>query len=123
MIGVRDVEKSFGMVMVLLGLAATAIGAFASLFAENEFQIMQFIPVFVVPQFFFSGLISLDTIPLGLGVLSKIMPVYYACDALRVVLVKGGGFTDVLLQMGVLFGFIILFSFANILALKKHRRL
>ena len=111
------------LVMVLLGLAATAIGAFASLFAENEFQIMQFIPVFVVPQFFFSGLISLDTIPLGLGVLSKIMPVYYACDALRVVLVKGGGFADVLLQMGVLVGFIVLFSFANILALKKHRRL
>ncbi len=111
------------LVMVLLGLAATAIGAFASIFAENEFQIMQFIPVFVVPQFFFSGMISLDTIPLGLGVLSRIMPVYYACDALREVLVKGAGFVDVLPQMGVLCGFVGLFSIANILALKKHRRL
>lgn len=111
------------LVMVLIGLAATAIGAFASIFAENEFQIMQFIPVVVVPQFFFTGLISLDTIPLGLGVLSRIMPVYYACDALRVVLVRGGGFVDILPQLGMLAGFIALFSAANVLALKKHRRL
>ena len=111
------------LVMVLLGLSATAIGAFASIFAENEFQIMQFIPVFIVPQFFFSGLLSLDTIPLGLGVLSRIMPVYYACDALRIVLVKGGGFLDVAPQMAVLMGFVLLFSAVNILALKKHRRL
>jgi len=111
------------LVMVLLGLSATAIGAFASIFAENEFQIMQFIPVFIVPQFFFSGMISLDTIPLGLGVLSRIMPVYYACDALRVVLVKGGGFLDVLPQVGMLAAFVVLFSFLNVLVLKKHRRM
>jgi ABC-2 type transport system permease protein len=111
------------LVMVLLGLSATAIGAFASIFAENEFQIMQFIPVFIVPQFFFSGMISLDTIPLGLGVLSRIMPVYYACDALRVVLVKGGGFVEILPQVAMLLGFVLLFSMINVLALKKHRRL
>ncbi len=111
------------LVMVLLGLSATAIGAFASIFAENEFQIMQFIPVFIIPQFFFSGMISLDTIPLGLGVLSRIMPVYYACDALRVVLVKGGGFVEILPRIGMLVGFLLLFSVANVIALKKHRRM
>ncbi len=111
------------LVMVLIGLTATAIGAFASIFAENEFQIMQFIPVVVVPQFFFTGLISLDTIPLGLGVLSRVMPVYYACDALRLVLVQGAGFRTILPQLGMLVGFIVLFSAANVLALKKHRRL
>jgi ABC-2 type transport system permease protein len=111
------------LVMVLLGLSATAIGAFASIFAENEFQIMQFIPVFIVPQFFFSGMISLDTIPLGLGALSRIMPVYYACDALRVVLVKGGGIVEILPQVGMLAAFVLLFSFLNVLALKKHRRM
>ena len=112
-----------GLVMILLAMSAVCIGAFFSIFSNNEFQIMQFIPVVVIPQIFFSGLISLDTLPYHLGVVSKIMPVYYACNALKTIMIMGGGLIDIWQELIALFIFIILFFFINILALKKYRKI
>jgi ABC-2 type transport system permease protein len=112
-----------GLVMILLAMAAICIGAFFSIFSDNEFQVMQMIPVVVIPQIFFSGMISLDTLPYHLGLLSKIMPVFYACDALKTISIRGGGLGDVLPDIFALLVFIALFFFLNILALKKYRRI
>lgn len=112
-----------GLVMILLAMSAVCIGAFFSIFSNNEFQVMQFIPVVVIPQIFFSGLISLDTLPYHLGLVSKIMPVYYACSALKTVMITGGGFADIWQDVLALFAFILLFFFMNILVLKKYRKI
>ena len=112
-----------GFVMILLALSAVCIGAFFSIFSNNEFQIMQFIPIVVIPQIFFSGLISLDTLPYHLGAVSKIMPVFYACDALKTIIIRGGGVVSILPDIWALLIFILLFFFMNILALKKYRRI
>jgi ABC-2 type transport system permease protein len=112
-----------GMIMILLSMSAICIGAFFSIFSNNEFQVMQFIPVVVIPQIFFSGLISLDTLPYHLGVLSRIFPVYYACNALKSITLKTAGLTDILPDILALFIFIILFFILNIFALKKYRRI
>lgn len=112
-----------GLIMILLAMSAVCIGAFFSIFSNNEFQIMQFIPVVVIPQIFFSGLISLDTLPFHLGALAKIMPVYYACDALKIVTIQGGGFADLWYDGLALLVFILAFFLMNIFALKKYRRL
>lgn len=112
-----------GIVIILLSMSAVCIGAFCSIYANNEFQMMQFLPLVVIPQIFFSGLLSLDTLPFHLGYLSKIMPVYYACDALNAILVKGLGLKEILFQLVALFAFIILFFMLNIRALKRYRRI
>jgi len=112
-----------GLIMILLSLSAVCIGAFFSIFSNNEFQIMQFIPVVVVPQIFFSGLISLDTLPFHLGMISRIMPVYYACDALKGVAIKGEGLLSILPDITALLVFIVIFSCFNTVALKKFRRI
>ena len=112
-----------GLIMILLAMSAVCIGAFFSIFSNNEFQVMQFIPVVVIPQIFFSGLISLDTLPYHLGLISKIMPVYYACSALKTVMIMGGGFSDIWRELAALFAFILVFFFMNILALKKYRKI
>lgn len=113
-----------GLIMILMSMSAVCIGAFCSIFANNEFQIMQFIPVVVIPQIFFSGLISLETLPYNLGVLSKVMPVYYACDALKEVIIKGKGFSgNIIGDITALLIFIGLFFVLNIFALKKYRRI
>lgn len=78
------------LTMILLAMSAVRIGAFFSIFSENEFQVMQFIPVVVIPQIFFSGLISLDALPYHLGAVARVLPVYYACDALKTITVRGG---------------------------------
>lgn len=112
-----------GVIMILLSMAAVCIGAFCSIYANNEFQMMQFLPLIIIPQIFFSGLISLDTIPYHLGELSKIMPVYYACNALNAILVKGMKIGEVLGQIMALLTFIAIFFVLNIVALKKYRRI
>ncbi len=112
-----------GIIMILLSMAAICIGAFFSIFSNNEFQIMQFIPVVVIPQIFFSGLISLDTLPYNLGILSRVMPVYYACDALKLITVKSAGISEVLMDILALLIFIGIFYALNVIALKKYRRI
>lgn len=114
---------SAAVIMILLSMSAVCIGAFCSIYANNEFQMMQFIPVIIIPQIFFSGLISLDTLPYHLGELAKIMPVYYACDALNDIIIKGMKLSNLFSQMTALLTFIVLFFILNIIALKKYRRI
>ncbi len=114
---------SAGVIMILMSVSAVCIGAFCSIFANNEFQIMQFIPVIIIPQIFFSGLISLDTLPYHLGELARIMPVYYACDALYAITIKGDGLPEVGSDLLALIIFILIFFIINIFALKKYRRI
>jgi ABC-2 type transport system permease protein len=114
---------SAGIMMILLSMSAVCIGAFCSIYANNEFQMMQFLPIIVIPQIFFSGIISVDTMPYHLGVLAKIMPVYYACDALNEIIRKGTQLADLVPQMIALLTFIALFFILNIVALKKYRRI
>lgn len=56
---------------------------------------MQFIPIVVIPQYFFSGLIPIDTLPYGLGNLAYIMPVFHGCSALKGIMIKGSGLMDI----------------------------
>lgn len=111
------------LIMVLLAFTAVSIGAFVSIFANNEFQVMQFIPLVVVPQMFFSGLITIDTLPYGLGNLSYFMPIYYGCAGLEKVLIKGFGIEEVWKDICMLLVFIFVFFVLNVLALKKYRKL
>lgn len=112
-----------GFIMILMSMTAVCIGAFCSIFANNEFQMMQFIPVIIIPQIFFSGLISLDTLPYQLGLLAKIMPVYYACSALESITIRGSAISELLPEILVLLSFIGVFFILNIYALKKYRRI
>jgi ABC-2 type transport system permease protein len=111
------------LIMILLAFSAVATGTVISIFANNEFQVVQFIPIIIIPQIFFSGMIPIDTLPYHLGYLSYIMPVYYGCTALKNVVVKGQGFTDIWPHLAVLAAFILVLSLINTLALKKYRRI
>ena len=111
------------IIMVLLAFTAVSIGAFVSIFANNEFQVMQFIPLVVVPQMFFSGLITLDTLPYGLGNLAWFMPIFYGCDGLEKVLIRGYGIGSIWRDLCMLIAFILFFFVLNVLALKKYRKL
>ena len=111
------------LVMILLSFTAVSTGTLISIFANNEFQVVQFIPVVIIPQIFFSGLIPIDTFPLHLGNLSYIMPVYYGCTALNEVMVKGFGIGKIWPNLVMLLAFVLVLSVVNTLALKKYRRM
>jgi ABC-2 type transport system permease protein len=64
----------------ILGMS---LGLFASAFARTEFQAVQFMPAFVLPQILLCGLIvPRDEMAEWLRVVSAVMPLTYAYDAL-----------------------------------------
>ena len=109
------------LIMMMLATIAVVLGVLISALSKNEFQVVQFVPIIIIPQIFFSGLIPVDTLPYGLNYFSLIMPLYYGTLGLKGVLVYGYGFMEVLPQLGVLLGFIVIFFVANIFAVKKYR--
>lgn len=119
-------EGSFVYVLLitfLLAMTALTLGMLLSAFANNELQMMQFIPLVVIPQVFFSGLFNLDTMAEWLRSLSVVMPLTYGADALREIMVRGNGWNEIAKDVYVLLGFAILFMILNVVALKKYRKL
>lgn len=109
------------LITLMLSMTALTLGILLSAFANNEFQMIQFIPLIIVPQFFFSGLINLDTISEWLSWLGPITPLYYAAEALRDIMVRGYGWDAIYGNLLIMAGFSVVFILLNILALRKHR--
>jgi ABC-2 type transport system permease protein len=60
-----------------------ALGLFLSAFARTEFQAVQFMPAFVLPQFLLAGLlVPRDEMARVLELVSDVLPMTYAYDAL-----------------------------------------
>ncbi len=111
------------LITLLMALTALTLGTFLSAFAKNEFQMVQFIPLVVVPQVFFSGLFNMDTMADWLRWLSVIMPLTYGAEALRDVMIRGSSWSGIASNVYVLIGFSLVFMIANVLALRKHRKI
>ena len=108
---------------LLLALVALSLGTLLSTFAASEFQMVQFIPIVVIPQIFFAGIIPLEGMAGWLQAIGKIMPVYYATDALKGVMYKGLSLSDISSDILALIVFALVFIALNLFALKKYRKL
>lgn len=111
------------LINILIALVSLSLGALLSSFAASEFQMMQFIPIVIVPQVFFSGIFPLDHMADWLQYIGRIMPLYYAADALNGVMYKGFSFNEILVNLVILACFAIVFIMLNIISLKKYRSL
>jgi ABC-2 type transport system permease protein len=100
------------LIVLVLGLGAVSLGIFISTFARSEFQILQFIPIVIVPQGLLGGFFwPIDQLPGLLQPVARILPVTYAIDGLRQVMIAGADLTSpaVLLDLGVLAGIAAIF--------------
>lgn len=111
------------LITLLLALTALTLGILISTFANNELQMIQFIPIVVIPQIFFSGLFNLETISDWLSWIGPYTPLYYAADALREVMVRGHGWDEIYFDLVIMFCFSLLFMILNSLALRKYRKI
>lgn len=111
------------LITCMLSLTALTLGTFLSAYANNEFQMIQFIPLVIVPQIFFSGLFPIESMNKWLQMLGKLFPLTYGADAMRQVMIRNQGFTEIALDLTVLLLFSILFAVGNVFALKKHRKI
>jgi ABC-2 type transport system permease protein len=100
------------LLVLVLGLGAVSLGIFISTFARSEFQILQFIPIVIVPQGLLGGFFwQIEQLPDLLQPVARLLPVTYAIDGLRQVMIAGADLTSprVLLDLGVLAGIAAIF--------------
>jgi ABC-2 type transport system permease protein len=109
------------VVNLLLCLAALSLGSLLSAFARTEFQVFQFIPIVIMPQILFSGILDLRDAPNWVKIIAKIFPLTYGGDALRNIMLRGHSLADVWPDICVLIGFILFFMLANALIIPKRK--
>jgi ABC-2 type transport system permease protein len=96
------------VVAVVVALLGTTLGLFASAFARTEFQAVQFMPAFVLPQFLLCGLlVPRDDLPTALRVLSDVLPLSYAVDAMRTITTSAEPGADVARDVLIVLGFVV----------------
>jgi ABC-2 type transport system permease protein len=96
-----------GLVAVADAVLGTALGLFVSAFAQTEFQAVQFMPLFVIPQILLCGLfVPRDAMPPVLHAVSNVLPLSYATDAMQT-LVAGTATAEVWRDLAVVAGFAV----------------
>ncbi len=90
------------VVVLLLAIGAVNLGIFLSTFARSEFQIMQFIPIVIIPQGMLAGIFwPVDRLPDVLEAIARVLPLTYAVDGLRGVILRGADLSSAAIQLDV----------------------
>jgi len=96
------------VVAVLDAVLGTALGLLASAFAHTEFQAVQFMPAFILPQFLLCGLlVARDRLPDVLSAISDVLPLSYAVDAMSAVATSADALGDAATDMLVIAAWIL----------------
>jgi len=91
---------------VLDAVIGSALGLLASAFASSEFQAVQFMPAFVLPQILLCGLfVPRDEMAGWLDAIASVLPLTFAFDALDAVAVQGDDLAAVSGEIAVLAAF------------------
>lgn len=110
------------MTILLVGIVATVLGAFFSSFAKTEFQVVQFIPMVILPQVVLTGVWwPLESVPDFIRPISYLMPLTYSNDALRMVMLKDASIFDILYPDLVALGLFFLLVFAATVNMVKRK--
>jgi ABC-2 type transport system permease protein len=105
---------------VLIGINAVCLGTFFSAFARNEFQMIQFIPLIIVPQIFLCGLfIPISQLPNYLEWIAKFLPLTYGVEGIKALMLQGQGLVDIGKDIGILAAYAVGLSVLASLTLKR----
>lgn len=111
----------FLIVMALAdALLGTALGLLVSAFAKTEFQAIQFMPAFVIPQILIGGLLMpLSQMPDVLEFIAYCLPMTYAIDALNIVVTNVDLTFEAWRDLLVVIGCVILAILLGALTLRR----
>ena len=110
------------IVNIIFALVALSFGLLLSTLAKSEFQMMQFIPLVITPQIFFSGIIPLDAMADWVQSLGKLFPLYYAGHALSKIILNGTSLLKLGFDISILLIFLLVLTILNIVGLKRYRK-
>lgn len=109
------------LVEFLLTLVAVNMGIFFSSFATNELQVVQFIPIVIVPQGLISGfIIPVDELPKYFQWLAQILPLTHANYALKAIMLKGYSLADVAFDLAFLVAFALLMVALSAITIRRR---
>jgi ABC-2 type transport system permease protein len=105
-------------VVVIIG--AVNLGIFISTFTRNEFQMVQFIPLIILPQVFLCGVVwPVEQMPGYLQWVSKFLPLTYAVSGMRDIMLSGKSLLDAGFDLGILVVFAVVMSVVASVTLKR----
>jgi ABC transporter DrrB family efflux protein len=101
------------VVAVINAVLGTTLGLLASAFARTEFQAVQFMPAFILPQFLLCGLlVPVGQLPSVLEFIANLLPLTYAVEAMgqvtRHAAISGEAVADVIVVLGFALAAIVL---------------
>jgi len=94
-------------VVVIIGAVSfVSLGFMIASLAKNSKSATLAANAVAMPMMFLSGVFfSIEWVPAALGVIARMMPLYYFGDALREVMISGANLVDVWVDLVVLIGF------------------
>jgi ABC-2 type transport system permease protein len=124
-LGLLDVQvagsiASLLVVAVMSGVLGMSLGLFFSSFAKNEFQAVQFMPAFVLPQFLTCGLfVPREQMAQFLQYFSDVMPITYVVKAMKEVQTNQTWTHELSVDLLIIAGFVILSLVFGALSLRR----
>ncbi|HQP30198.1 MAG TPA: ABC transporter permease [Deltaproteobacteria bacterium] len=116
-----DLMLSIFAVIWTLSMISIAVGIMVSNLARTEAQIFPFIPLFILPTIFCSGLlIPVAGLPVGIRWISYLMPLTYALKVLKPMLEDLTGLQAYLREFGVLITYGLALLGASSLTLRQR---
>ncbi len=106
------------IINIVFAFVAIALGSLISTLASTEFQVMQFIPIIILPQVIFSGILPYGT---WYQKISNIFPLTWAFKAQKNLLLLNN--IDVWNYAIILIIYVVVFSIINLLILRKMRKI
>lgn len=107
------IKGSMGLTILLLVISAlcfVGFGIMVSARVGTQEDYMQMVMPFTMPMMFVSGVFyPLETMPWIFQKIAYLVPLTYANNALRAVMLKGAGMGDIWVEITVLIGFTLLF--------------
>lgn len=110
-------------VALLDALLGAALGLLASAFARSEFQAVQFMPAFVLPQLLLCGLLMpVDKLPAALEFIAQVLPLTYAVEALQIVASTASLTNEFYQDIGAVIGFTLVAIFLAAATLRRRTK-
>jgi ABC-2 type transport system permease protein len=107
---------------ILIGIGAVCMGTFFSVLAKNEFQMVQFIPMIIVPQMFLCGMLwPVSQMPEYLQWLANVLPMTYGVEGIRALMLQGQNLLNIGKDVGVLAAYAVGLLILAALTLRRGR--
>lgn len=112
---------SLVLVAVAVAVLGSSLGLLASGFARSEFQAVQFMPAFVLPQFLLCGLlVPRDRLPRVLEAVSEVLPLSHAVDAMNAVAHRAEPWDDLGRPLAVIAAWVVASLVLGSLTLRRR---